>query len=381
MKKIPWMIPVLLLFLMHLPLRAQEEVAVSAGESRSLKVTEEIKKISLGDPRIADVKVLSINEILINGKSEGDTSLIIWTDKGPVTRKIIVSKYNPAVVRQEITSLLAGVRGITVQVKAGKVVLDGEVLDQKDFPVVESVLKKYGDKIMNFIKLPFQMIKINARVVEISENDNTSIGVDWEKKFEFVESSVGGLYKIGQIERSTRLDAVIDFMVREGRAKIVSRPNIIVINGESASFHSGGRILVPVGQGLNNVTVEEKTYGVNLKVLPYGDRKSNLIKTKVQVEVSTVDWANGVKYSEGTLPAFKERTIDTQIDIKLGKTIVIGGMLMEEESFLDKKVPILGYIPLLGYLFSSKEKATYKTELVIFLTPSFVNFMGEEIME
>ncbi|MDD5067779.1 MAG: pilus assembly protein N-terminal domain-containing protein [bacterium] len=382
MKHIQIVLSLMLLFLFYQKSYAQfDEINIAAGESKTIRSGEVIKKVSIGDPKVADVKVLSNTEILVNGKQEGSTSLIIWTSATTLTKKIIVSSVNADVVRQELSSLLQGVKGVTLSIKAGKVVLDGEVTDQKDVTIVDNVLKRYGDKIMNFVKLPFQMIKINARVVEIGESSDSSLGVNWQKKFEFVEGSIKGLYQIGQMTRATKVDAILDFMVQEGKAKVVARPNIIVINGESASFHSGGRILVPVGKDMNNVSIDEKSYGVNLKVLPYGDRKSNLIKTKVEIEVSTLDWKNGVTTANGTVPAIRDRKIETQIDIKLGRTIVIGGLLTEEESILEDKVPILGYIPLLGLLFSSRQKVIYKTELVIFLTPSFVNFFGEEIVE
>jgi len=343
-------------------------------------VDERIKKIAIGDPEIADVRAISSYEILINGKSGGSTSLIIWTTTDKIERKVIVSEIDSDRIYKELKELLSGIGGVKIKTQSGKVILDGEVSNDRDLPVVEDLLRRYKGMIMNYIKLPVQMIKINARVVEISTSDDSQIGVDWQKKFEFVEDTIEGIYSLGQISRTTKLDAVLDFFAQDGKAKIVARPNIIVINGKTATFHSGGRLLIPTISA-NNVSVEEKPYGVDLTITPFGDRKSNLINTAVAIEVSTLDWANAVKSSEATIPAIKDRKISTQIDIKLGKTIVIAGLLMEEEQEFTKRVPILGHIPLLGLLFSTSEVKKSKTELVIFLTPSFVNFLGEEILE
>ncbi len=380
MKKINIFILLLIIFLGSYRLYGKEEILMSAGEQRSVRFDEKIKKIAIGDPAIADVRALSSLEILINAKKEGSTSLIVWTKSRKITKKIIVSKIDVKAVLSELRTLLKGVKGIRIRAEAGKVILDGEIINAKDIPIVEKIVKKYRGKIINFVKLPVQMIKINARIVEIWTSDNSAIGIDWQKKFQFVEEKIKGVYSIGKISRTTKIDAVLDLFIKEGKAKIVARPNIIVINGRMASFHSGGKLLVPVISE-NNLSIEEKPYGVDLKILPYGDRKSNLIKTKVNIEVSTVDWENAVKYAGGTIPAIKNRNIETEIDVKLGKTIVIAGLLMEEEQTFEKKIPILGHIPLLGLLFTSKEVKKYRTELVVFLTPSFINFLGEEIIE
>ena len=372
----------LLFIVIYLNLYAQQEdtVLMSSGESRTMTFSEKIKKVAIGDPEIADVKTVSSYELLINGKNEGITSLILWIGKEKITKKIIVSKVDVSVVLSEIKALLKEVKGISVSLRSGSVVLEGEIENEKDTVTVQNIIEKYKGKIRNFVKLPVQMIKINARIVEIGTKDDSSIGIDWQKKFQFVENTIEGIYQIGKISRTTKVDAMLDFLASEGSAKIIARPNIIVINGKLATFHSGGKILVPVSsQG--DVSVEEKSYGVDLQILPYGDRKSGLVRSKVKIEVSTLDWQNAVKYSGGTIPSIRDRKIETEIDVKVGTTIVIAGLLMEEDQKYKKKVPILGSIPLLGLLFSSTDTRKSKTELVIFLTPSFVNFLGEEIIE
>ncbi len=368
--------------LIYFNLYAQEEetILMSSGESKTITFSEKIKKVAIGDPEVADVNTVSSYELLINAKNEGSTSLILWVGKEKSTRKIIVTKVDVSAVLSEIKTMLKGVKGISVNLRSGSVVLEGEIENEKDAVIIQNIVDKYKGQIKNFVKLPVQMIKINARIVEMGTTDDSSIGIDWQKKFQFVENTVEGIYQIGKISRTTKVDAMLDFLANEGSAKIVARPNIIVINGKLATFHSGGKILIPVSsQG--DVSVEEKSYGVDLQILPFGDRKSGLVRSKVKIEVSTLDWANAVKYSEGTIPSIRDRRIETEIDVKVGTTIVIAGLLMEEDQEYKKKVPILGSIPLLGLLFSSTEIRKSKTELVIFLTPSFVNYLGEEIIE
>ncbi len=363
-------------------LNAQNEdiVSMSAGESKTINYSEKISKVAIGDPEIADVKAITSYELLINAKKEGTTSLILWVGKSKTTKKIVVSGIDVKVVISEIRALLKGIKGVEVKLKGGKIILSGEVEDEKNVLIVQNIINRYQGKILNLVKLPVQMIKINARIVEMTRRDDSTTGINWKKQFKFVENKIEGIYQIGKISRSTKIDAILDLLTIDGSAKIIARPNIIVINGKLASFHSGGKILVPLITD-KIVTVEEKPYGVDLKILPYGDRKSNLVKTKVQIEVSTLDWANAVTIMGGRIPSMRDRKIETEIDVKVGTTIVIAGMLMEEEEEVSNKVFILGDIPLLGYFFSSTQIIKKKTELVVFLTPTFITSTGEELLE
>ncbi len=384
MKKVKILILLLFFLLINYNLYSlyseEEEILISIKEHKSITFNSRIKKIAIADPSIADVRTLSHYELLINGKKEGSTSLIVWTKSDKISKKIIVSSVDLEKILKEVRKKLKKIQNIKVKVRNGKVMLEGKIISNNDAKVVEGIILKYKNAILNFVTLPVQMVKIEVRVIEIGKRDNLTIGINWKKKFQFIEGKIEGLAQIGEISRTTKVDAVLDFMAQEGKAKIVARPNIIVINGKTASFHSGGTLLLPLISD-NQSSVDEKSYGVDLKILPYGDRKSGLVRCHVDIEVSTLDYENAVKTGEGTFPAVKDRRISTEVDVKVGKTIVIGGLLMEEEQIVVNKVPILGSIPLLGYLFSSKDILKIETELLIFLTPSFVNFFGEEIIE
>lgn len=376
------LIKILIIFIFAQVLYSQEKIFLYQGESKSIEIEETINKISIGDKQVLSVRAISSTEILLTGKNVGETSLIIWTDKGKkITKKIVVAEVDIKEVMREVKRLLKDVKGVKSSIKKGKIILEGKVEKDKDVTIISGLISKYRGIIVSFVHLPVQMIKINARIVEISTSFERGLGVDWQKRFSFIENEIKGIYQIGKIERETKLDAMLEFLEKEGKAKIIARPNIIVVNGEKAEFHSGGKILVPVYSQGQVASIEEKEYGVKLLVTPSGDRESGLIHTSVNIEVSSLDWKNGVTYEGGTVPAIKSRKINTIIDVKLGKTIVIGGLLMDEEEKFEKRVPILGYIPLLGLLFKSTEKKVYKTELAIFLTPSFINFVGEEIIE
>ena len=111
-----------------------------------------------------------------------------------------------------------------------------------------------------------------------------------------------------------------------------------------------------------------KEYGVKLEILPIVLDDSS-IEVKLKPEVSTLDWTNGIRVDNLTLPAMKTRRTETVIYIEDGTTFVIGGLLENNESEQVHKVPLLGDLPIIGKLFRSDQFQIGQTELVFFVTP------------
>ncbi len=161
--------------LIYFNLYAQEEetILMSSGESKIITFSEKIKKVAIGDPEVADVKTVSSYELLINAKSEGSTSLILWIGKEKTTKKIIVTKVDVSAVLSEIKTMLKGVKGISVNLRSGSVVLEGEIENEKDAVIIQNIADKYKGQITNFVKLPVQMVKINVRMDEMGTTDDS----------------------------------------------------------------------------------------------------------------------------------------------------------------------------------------------------------------
>jgi pilus assembly protein CpaC len=152
--------------------------------------------------------------------------------------------------------------------------------------------------------------------------------------------------------------------------QILAEPNLIAVNGKEASFLAGGEFPIPVVQGaagLNSVTILFKEFGVRLSFTPVITPNGNIHLT-VKPEVSALDFANGLRLSGFTVPALTTRRASTEFEIQDGQSFVIAGLMDNRVTRDLSKMPGLADIPILGYLFKSKNLQQSKTELMVLVT-------------
>jgi pilus assembly protein CpaC len=171
-----------------------------------------------------------------------------------------------------------------------------------------------------------------------------------------------------------KIGAMITALKTRGLVQVLAEPNLITADKEKASFLAGGEFPIPIAQagaGFTSVTIEYKKFGISLDFTPE-IRDDGTIVLQVEPEVSSLDFANAVVLSGFTVPALKVRRATTEVELKDGQSFAIAGLYSAELQQTKKKVPILGDIPLLGYLFKSKALNKNKSELLVIATPTLV---------
>ncbi|HOJ93772.1 MAG TPA: type II and III secretion system protein, partial [Fervidobacterium nodosum] len=165
------------------------------------------------------------------------------------------------------------------------------------------------------------------------------------------------------------------FRATSGIGKLLANPNIMTKSGEEARIFIGDSIplkIVSTSGGQTNEQVISLEGGIELKIVPYVNA-DNTIDLVITTSVSNFDYSvlvNG-------LPKINKREASTKITIKDGQTLVIGGLSREEKSKSEWKVPILGDIPILGYLFRGTKETSEQRSITIFLTAKIVDIMKE----
>ena len=236
-----------------------------------------------------------------------------------------------------------------------------------------------GVKIVSFVRVVSpekRQIAIHIHVVDMNRDRVKRYGAEWGQIVEGgfqdqpilvrVEKGVDNLYDLA---------ANLQALEEKNEARILAKPTIVVNDGEQASILVGGEIPIPVAQpgssGFTTITVEYKEYGVNLRVKPTLTPDGK-ITTKVEPEVSSIDYSSGVTIAGLTIPGLRTRRASTTVTVPSGATIVIGGLIRHDQSKLVKKIPLLANLPIIGELFKRREFKEGKTELVIFLTPEIL---------
>lgn len=191
---------------------------------------------------------------------------------------------------------------------------------------------------------------------------------EFERRFEGSEN-MPGIIRFGKgpegYPYEFYYESKINALITDGKAKILSQPNITTLNGKEAIINIGGSVPVPTVATTNSTvttSIQYKEAGIILKYTPRaGD--DGYITAEVHTEVSSPVYVESLKAYR-----FQERSADTTVRLRNNETMVIGGLIGEEETKSFSKVPFLGDLPILGAFFRNNRKSKSESELMIFLT-------------
>ncbi len=359
--------------------QAGQGIQVSVGEATTIP-GENVSKIAIADPAIADVVPLSDKELSIIGKKSGVTTLTIVKGDGSATQMYRIEVGNDAAtaaIRQMI-----GSSNITVRAIGDTLVLDGSVDDEIAAQRAAQIAAAYKPQVVNLleIKNPRQ-IKVRIRIAEVNTEAIKNIGFQWfgpQGQVQYAMNYIGGGSIINGfiptasefgttgttfIPTTVSITMLLDMLITKSYARLLSEPTLVTFSGKEASFLVGEEIPI-VEQLPQSFTVEFKEVGVRMKIKPTADSE-NRINTTIHAEVSQVlgTGANGI-------PIIGAKTADTTLQANNGQTIVIGGLL-ENNINRDvlRKMPWLAEIPVVGMLFRDKQFDQIKREVLFFMTP------------
>ncbi len=247
------------------------------------------------------------------------------------------------------------------------------------------------------IDIPTPQVVIDVLVVEYTRNIDKNYGLEMGKStdesgnssgfsYPYLQGSVKGknarnllrdMFGNGNGFITRQIDNISDdfymtlkLLESENKAKVLAEPSITVLNGNKASIEVGQTQYFQVEGGTEiNRTLNFRPikFGISLNITPWIS-KSGQITAEIHPEISNSIGANQYGY-----PDVSRRSISTTVRIDDGATLVLGGLLKSEETIEHKKVPILGNIPILGYLFKSNYKIHKQTNLVVYITPHIVD--------
>ena len=229
-----------------------------------------------------------------------------------------------------------------------------------------------------------QQVTLIAKILSISKSDEKSLGIQWNwdtlpqynKEERDNTSSSGNRAENAdgkghfRLWRGTgaqfRFSATLNALITSGKAKVLATPSLITLPGKEASIFIGSHIPVVTekhNNGENTYSTEYVDAGIKLKYTPIVS-DDGYITSAVHTEVSTPTLISELKNYR-----INSRTADTNVRMRNGETLVIGGLISEEEQKQLQRIPFLSKIPLLGFLFKNHFRSKSKTEVIMLLTP------------
>jgi pilus assembly protein CpaC len=360
-----------------------------------------IRRISVANGDIAEAIAVSSTEVVINGKLAGDTSLIVWDQKGGRALMDVHVLANPVkldAVRAELLREAGPDSSINVQ--DGLVFLNGTVKDAVAAGRAVNIVSSLG-KVVNLLRVltpaaePQILLKVrfadvdrstaNQLGVNLLSGNQKGVGTSTTGQFgnnpsvnvgaSGATTTLTNLLNIFYYRPDLNLGAVLQDLATKNLLQILAEPNLLTISGKAASFLAGGEFPFPTlqggGAGVGQITIQFKEFGIRLNFLPTVTPRGT-IRLNVNPEVSSLDYADGLSVNGFTIPALTSRKVQTEIELENGQSFVIAGLLNNQVTEQLSRMPGLSSIPLLGKLFDSRSTTKSNSELLIMVTPEIV---------
>ena len=409
------------------------DLSVAVGKSVLVDFARPVRRIAVGLSDIAEASAISATEIMVNGKTPGQTSLIVWERNGDrqffnvtVRTNTFESSDRLDAIRRELRIELPG-QTVKVSSENGSIFLRGTVKDlessDRAVQIASTALAPIGNadstgksavgatggggqgsgKVINLLYVDAppaeKQILLKVRFASVDRNKEKQLGMNLVGLG--AANTVGGIstgqYSPPGVTNSAStgpvatfsndlnilalpvgnlpIGASIEALETKGLVEVLAQPNLLAANGKQASFLAGGEYPFPVAQGTasgTTITIMFKEYGVRLSFIPTITPRGT-IRLQVAPEVSSLDFTNAVTLSGFEVPAITSRKVKTEVELADGQTFVIGGLLDNRETDSFLKIPFLGDIPVLGKFFQSMTKTRTNTELIVIVTPEIVD--------
>jgi pilus assembly protein CpaC len=395
--------------------RAPRDIPLVQGRGELLQFERDIQKVAVAEPKIADAVVLSPREVMVNAKSIGHTTVIIWESGIPPSR------YNVNVTgdttdfdnfRKQIQDSAPDSQ-ISITGSGETVVLAGVVKSSADSKRLASLAQTRAKNVINLLQAPPapepRQILLQVKFAAVDRVALTQVGFNLfstnpklvgetsteqfqAPRFSQLQNQNGNvasnavnfadLLNLFAFRPDLNIGATIKALQERNLLQILAEPNLITLEDREASFLAGGSFPFPTltttstgGAVSPVVTVQFKPFGVQLNFTPTVT-PSGAIHLKVAPEVSALDYTNAVTLQGFLIPAISQRRAETEVILKDGESFAIAGLIDNRVIQTIFKIPGLGNIPVLGQLFRSRSSQKSTDELLVVITPHFVRPVG-----
>ncbi|WP_243434296.1 type II and III secretion system protein family protein [Pseudomonas sp. 43(2021)] len=402
-------------------------IQVPIYKSRTISARTPVRKISVGNPDIADILITSPTQLYLLGRSLGTTNVLLWDSNNRLIETLDVEVVHDLTGLKTKLHQLLPEESIEVFSAQGALVLRGQVRSAAAMDTAMKVAKTYAAQtasvvqgkgeaaeatptqsleVINLLSVGgSQQVMLEVKVAEMQRSLIKNLNV----RFNALGTSgnwSGGGFNNGQglgltpgggsilspgsligggkglfaqfLSDDFLFNVVLEASKDNGSAKVLAEPTLTTLTGQQAEFISGGEFPVPITED-DGITVEYKEFGVGVKFLPVV-LDSGRINLNLNVSVSELSNVNSLVLDTGlssvlgdgvtqVIPSLTKRSAESTVELGNGQTIAIAGLISENTRDFVSRFPGLGDLPILGHLFRSQSFINGETELVILVTP------------
>jgi len=397
----------------------EEAVTIIIGESRIIKSPWPATRVAVTDPKVANVQVLTPEQVLLQGTQVGSTDLILWgQDETQTWRRRIKTNIDIAHFEDELAELFP-LASLRLSQSKDVLIVRGLLRKASQVTQLRDYLEKIGVAYVDMTSLAgVQQVQIQVRVAEVSRSALRTMGINaFHTGNDFFVASRPGSAAGGALVPSIDIappsgtvvgDTTYSFnsdvsagslitlfagfpradfeffmqsLAENQYVRVLANPTLVALSGEDAEFLVGGEYPIPVVQGGggnssgSSVTIEYKEYGIRLMFKPtvLGD---GTIRLKASQVVSDLSDVGSVVVEGFSIPALTTRKAETTLELNSGQTFAMAGLIKHNVGAVTSGIPGLSNLPILGPLFRSVRYQEKETELVMLVTAELVEPMS-----
>ena len=386
--------------IVHKISNASERVEMTINTSRILTLDQKISQSQVNNPELLDITPLSPTQIQISAKATGVTQINLWgADKKIFTINVIV--FGDARELQLVLQTTFPGAALKVTPVANAVMISGLVEKAEQVERITTIAEQYYPKVINNMTVGgAQQVMLHVKIMEVSRTKLRQLGFDWGKitgsnivssgpsslltdyaqsdwmtpPGALVRTTTPSTFAFSVVNGGNAFYGVLDALRTDNLLKIMSEPILVAINGQPASFLSGGEFPVPVPQSLGTLSIEFKKYGADVKFVPIvlGNGK---IRLEVSPKLSELDYSTGTTVAGTLVPGIKTRSVNTIVELMAGQTFAVAGIVQRRVEAVNAGLPWVSEVPYIGAAFRKVKENVNEVELVILVTPEFVEPM------
>lgn len=387
-----------------------EDLHLTLGKSIVIDYPSDIRQIATSGSDILDYSAVTTREILLHGKGLGTATMVVWSKSGTRTFYNCTVDLNMDPLRRMLKETFPN-DDITVRTSRDTLSLSGSVRNKDEMDRAVAVAGSFAKTVINNLGVNIgqadKQILLRVKFAELDRVREIQYGVNLlaspggtligSTTGQFSNSALTGTLQVPQttggssaaatitqalslfaFDPHLNISAFLKALESQSILQTLAEPNLVTTSGKEASFLVGGEFPVPIvqgGSGAGSVTVQFKEFGIRLKFTPtLTDHKT--IKMHLNQEVSTLDAADGVSLNGFVIPALSTRRAETDVELGEGQSFVVAGLVSNAESDTFTKIPVLGSLPIIGYLFKSRDEKKNRTDLVVLVTPEVTEPLG-----
>jgi pilus assembly protein CpaC len=361
--------------------QASRTIVVPRDKSLAFHLDYAASRIVVAQPDTLELVATTDRSFYVRGRAIGVTNILIYDTRNRLAQVVDVRVgYDTETLEADLSTALPGevIRATNI---AGGIMLTGDVSTSGVAVRARAIAERYAPQQVQAAMTvrQAQQVQVEVRVMEVSRTALRDLGVNFSAvtpgRFNMqtgsglnTSNTPQGTVSFGTNIGSLQLNATLRALEQRGALRTLAQPTLIAMSGQEARFLAGGEFPFPIPDGQNGVTIQFRTFGVQLVMTPTV-QDSGEIRLVVAPEVSQLDPRNSLRLQGFEVPSLVTRRASTTVELRDGESFAIAGLFQQEYLNGVNQIPGAGNVPILGALFRSSSWRRQETELVIIVTP------------